>query len=101
MAAGVRHGYKTVYRMSLEALLEDENVDAILCVAGFPTLKTIKAASDGKDKPVVTWVLGEWGRNLLCNVKETGYQAVYPGPERALRALAALRDYSAGEYDYV
>ena len=25
--------------------------------------------------------------------KETGYEAVYPTPERAFRALAALRDY--------
>ena len=80
---------------SLKALLEDENVDAILCIAGFPTLKTISAAIRGRDKPVVTWVLGEWGGNLFSKVKETGYEAVYPSPERAFRALAALRHYSA------
>lgn len=95
MAAGVRHGYKMVYTASLEALLEDENVDAILCIAGFPTLKTIKAAIGKRNKPVVTWVLGEWGENLFSKIKETGYQVVYPSPERALRALAVLRDYSA------
>jgi acetyltransferase len=95
MAAGVRHGYKIVYTASLEALLADENVDAVLCIAGFPTLKTIKAVAGGSDKPVVTWILGEWGENLLAKIKETGYQAVYPSPERAFRALAALRDYSA------
>lgn len=94
MAASVRHGYKLVYRTSLEALLKDENVDAILCIAGFPTLKTIKTATVGRNKPVITWVLGEWGENLLSKVKETDYQAVYPSPERALRALAALRNYA-------
>jgi len=95
MAAGVRHGYKMVYRASLEALLEDENVDAILCIAGPPTLRTIKTTIRGRNKPVVTWVLGEWGENLLSKVQETDYHAVYPSPERAFRALAALRNYSA------
>ena len=95
MTAGVRHGYKMVYTASLDALLEDENVDAIVCIAGFPTLKTIKAAIAKSNKPVVTWVLGEWGEGLRSRINETGYQVVYPSPERALRALAALRDYSA------
>jgi acetyltransferase len=94
MAAGVRHGYKKVYRSSLNATLEDNNVDAILCIAGFPTLKTIRAATSGMSKPVVAWVLGEWGENLLSTLRETGYRAVYSSPERAFRALAALRYYS-------
>jgi len=95
MAAGVRHGYKMVYTASLNALLEDENVDAVVCIAGFPTLKTIKSALGKSNKPVVTWVLGEWGEDLRSTVRETGYQVTYPSPERALRALAALRDYWA------
>ncbi len=95
MAASLHHGYKMVYGITLAALLADENVDAILCIAGFPTLKTIKTAIRGRNKPVVTWVLGEWGENLLSKIKETGYQAIYPTPERAFRALAALRYYSA------
>ncbi|MDY7018931.1 MAG: CoA-binding protein [Chloroflexota bacterium] len=93
MAAGMRHGYKMVYRSSLEALLEDENVDAVLCIAGFPTLKTIKIAINGRNKPVVTWILGEWGEKLLSKVKETDYQTVYPSPDRAFRALSVLRNY--------
>ena len=92
MAAGMRHGYKMVYRSSLETVLEDENVDAVLCIAGFPTLKTIKTVIDGNNKPVVTWVLGEWGENLLSKVKETDYRTVYPSPDRAFRALEALRN---------
>ena len=99
MAASVRHGYKMVYSTSLEALLGDENVDAILCIAGFPTLKTIKTAVYGRNKPVITWILGEWGENLLSKRKETDYQVVYPSPERAFRALAALRNYSAKRFN--
>ena len=99
MAAAVRYGYKMVYRASLEALLEDENVDVILCIAGSLTLKTIKTAIRGRDKPVITWILEEWGENLLSKVKETGYEAVYSSPERAFRALAALRNYSAKRPD--
>ena len=95
MAAAVRYGYKTVYTASLKALMSDENVDAILCIAGIPTLKTIKTVIGdcGESKPVITWVLGEWGENLFHKLDETGYRAVYPTPERALRALAALWDY--------
>lgn len=94
MAAALRHGYKTVYKATLEALLKDDNVDVVLCIAGFPTLRTIQAASNKSDKPVATWILGEWGEGLLSRIKETGYEAVYPGPERAFRALAALLYYS-------
>jgi acetyltransferase len=94
MAAGIAHGYKNAYKASLEALLEDENVDAVLCIAGIPTLKTIKGVANGSPKPVVTWVLGNWVESLLSKIKETNYKVVYPTPERAVRAIAALRYYS-------
>ena len=95
MAPGLRHGYKMVYRVSLESLLEDKNVDAILCIAGSLTLKTIRTIIRGANKPVVTWVLGEWREDWLSQVRETDYQAIYRSPERAFLALAVLRNYSA------
>ena len=95
MAAAIAHEYKAVYQASLEALLKDPGIDAILCIAGFPTLKTIKNTVGAETKPVITWVLGNWGHDLLSRIEETRYRAVYPTPERAVRALAALRERSA------
>jgi len=94
LAAAITHGYGKVYRESLTALLEDDNVDAILCICGIPTLKAIQQVADGKAKPVITWITGEWDETLLPKVKETGHKAIYPTPERAIRALAALREYN-------
>ncbi len=94
IAAAIMHGYGKVYRAALAALLEDDNVDAILCICGIPTLKAIQQVAGGKSKPVITWLAGQWDETLLPKVKETGYKAIYPTPERAIRALAALREYS-------
>ncbi len=94
MTPAVLHGFKKVYEASLRALVEDPGVDAILCIAGIPTLKTIKGVIADKNKPVATWVIGRWGEELLHRVKELGYQAVYPSPERILKALAVLRDFT-------
>ena len=95
LAAAITHGFGKVYREALAALLEDEKVDAILCISGIPTLKAIQQVAGGKPKPVITWVTGEWDENLLLKVKETGYRAIYPTPQRAIRALAALREYGS------
>jgi len=93
MSPGIMHGYKNVYKTSLEALLRDPNVDAILCIAGVPTLKTVREALGEAAKPVVTWALGRW-EEVYPRTQEVGYHAVYPTPERALRALAAVRDFT-------
>ena len=95
MTAALMHGYEKVYRESLAALLEDDNVDAILCISGIPALKDIQQVASNKPKPVITWILGEWNESLLSEIKETGFKAIYPTPERAVRALAALREYKS------
>ncbi|MFQ5825948.1 MAG: acetate--CoA ligase family protein [Dehalococcoidia bacterium] len=91
MTPAILHGYKKVYQAALQALLEDGKVDAILCIAGAPTLKTIGDMAGGKPKPVLTWVVGRWGDKVTSRAEEVGYRAIFPTPERALRALAALR----------
>ncbi len=91
--AGIAHGYGKIYRTSLEAVLEDEGVDGVLCIAGSPTLKSIRSVAAGKGKPVAVWLQGKLEKETLAQIKETGYEAVFPSPERAIKALAALRDY--------
>ncbi|MCD5412986.1 MAG: CoA-binding protein [Dehalococcoidia bacterium] len=92
--AGMAHGYGRIYRVSLEAVLDDENVDGVLCIAGSPSLKSIKGIAEGRSKPVAVWLQGGLDEEVLARIKESGYQAVFPSPERAIKALAALRDYS-------
>jgi len=94
LTAAIMHGFGKVYRESLAALIDDENVDAVLCISGIPTLKVIQQAANGKPKPIITWITGEWDETLQQKVEETGYRAIYPTPGRAIRALAALREYS-------
>jgi acetyltransferase len=94
MSAGIAHGYGKVYRASLEALLEDEGVDAVLCIAGSPTLKSIKSIAEGKGKPVMVWLLGKHDEEMLARIKEANYSAVFSSPERAIKALAMVRDNS-------
>jgi acyl-CoA synthetase (NDP forming) len=94
LTAAMTHGFGRVYRESLAALIDDENVDAVLCISGIPTLKAIQQVAHGKRKPVITWLTGEWDDTLQPKVEETGYRAIYPTPGRAIRALAALREYS-------
>lgn len=91
MSAGMSHGYKTVYRACLETLLEDPQVDAVICIAGWPTVKTIQETSAVKQKPVVTWVQGRWTADVISWLDATGYKAAYPTPERAARALSVLK----------
>lgn len=94
MSPGIMHGYKQVYQASLQALLQDEGVDVVLAIAGLPTLKTVKEAVGGSPKPVACWGLGPWNQELLARIEEVAYRAVFPTPERALRALGALRQFS-------
>jgi len=92
MSSALAHGYKKVYTQALEALFKDHQVDAILCVLGEPTLKTVSDALHRYPmKPVVSWVIGP----LIDSTRE-GISAVsYPSPERALRSLAVLLERQA------
>lgn len=94
LAAGMSHGYKNVYKACLEALLIDPRVDAIICIAGWPTIKTIQEISTGVPKPVVVWMQGRWTGEALSWIEKLGYKTAYPTPERAARALSVLRRYS-------
>ncbi len=96
MSPGIVHGYKNMYSASLQAMLEDPGVDMVLCIAGTPTLKTVKGAIEATgrwDKPVVSWAMGRWDEAFLAQVKALDYRAVFHTPERALRALAVVRDF--------
>lgn len=93
LAAGMSHGYKNIYKACLEALLDDPQVDAIICIAGWPTIKTIQDISAGKSKPVVVWMQGRWTGESVSWIEKLDYKTAYPTPERAARALSVLSRY--------
>ncbi len=91
MYSAISHGFKKIYQITLQALLEDPLVDAVFCVCGYPTLKTIQAIRKEYEKPVLTWVIGQWEEGLLSRIRETGYRNVFSSPQRLVRALNHLR----------
>ena len=91
---------------SVEAVLSDENVDALLLVAGTwlevvaPPLSDVLKAAGSFGKPVIWCPYLDWAFNVSVEdveqkLKEKGVEnvAVLPTPERAVRALAALQKY--------
>ena len=90
MSSALAHGYKMVYAKALETLFKDNQVDVILCVLGEPTLKTVKeVANKYPAKPLVSWVIGQ----PTSSHRGTEMPVNYSSPERALRSLAAVREY--------
>lgn len=92
MSAAIAYGYKKVFTKALEALFQDDQVDAIFCVLGEPTLKTVmEVAHRYQTKPVVSWVIGQSTDATRGNMLTVSY----PSPERGLRSLAALLERQA------
>jgi Acyl-CoA synthetase (NDP forming) len=90
MSAAMAHGYKKVFTKALESLFQDDHVDAIFCILGEPTLKTVKeVAHRYQTKPVVSWVIGQSTDSTRGNMLTVNY----PTPERGLRSLAALIEH--------
>ena len=94
LSAGMAHGYKKVYQLTLEACLEDPGVDVVLAICGSYTLRSIKkVVSTHPDKPVVAWVLGHNESAASETAQEADFHPHYPSSERALGALRKLRAY--------
>jgi len=99
----LKHPFPKVLAESMEAILDDDGVDAALCLSIartgerlseiYPILQ--KLAEAHPDKPLVCSLQGpdiEEARNKL---ESTGRIIVFHTPERAIRALAHLSQYSA------
>jgi Acyl-CoA synthetase (NDP forming) len=92
MSAAMAHGYKKVFTKALESLFQDDHVNAIFCILGEPTLKTVMEVTRRyQTKPVVSWVIGQSTDSTRGNMLTVSY----PNPERGLRSLAALIERQA------
>ncbi|MFZ5648175.1 MAG: acetate--CoA ligase family protein [Bacillota bacterium] len=101
--AGMSKGYLPVTRMALEKIMDDPQVDAVICIT--PAYKDPDRdplditwlfkdiAGKYPDKPLAAWIFGPHRRQYAQKLEEEGTIVVYPSPERAARALAALYNY--------
>ncbi|MGB9826389.1 MAG: acetate--CoA ligase family protein, partial [Desulfofundulus sp.] len=98
--AGMARGYLDVLEASLDAILDDPGVDAVLVNSPaylepgedprMDISSTInKMASRYPEKPVALWIFGAYRPELAARLEKENRVVVYPSPERAMSSLAA------------
>ena len=88
--------------ITVEAELDDPGVDAVLCILGVVDLSqgiayrevAEKAAITHPDKPLVFYFYGSSAAEVRGVLEAKGKSMAFPSPERAIRALGHLADYS-------
>jgi acetyltransferase len=96
------HGARRAYTVALKAVLNDPNVDGIICIAIAPlpefsfldvseTLNTVIAEFVGR-KPVIVWTYGPNTAEVQKRYESRKQIMVYPTLELATWALSLLRD---------
>lgn len=96
------HSFDKVFRIVLEALLTDRNVDAVVCItpaqsrwSWWDTSVAIQQLADAfPSKPIVSWLCSTDINEAIPKMEEGGKTVVFYSPERAIRALAHLRRYT-------
>ena len=98
--AVMKNGMDRVYRTALEAVLQDDHVDGVVCIAIAPHLpgeayldaseaiQETAAANPGK--PVALWLYGPNQAEIMDRIDQQGTVVAYPSLPRAARSLAAL-----------
>ena len=93
--------YKDVVSKALTLMLADENVYGIVFISGVfgkqdswdisPSI--LQAINSFQDKPVVSWLYGKHSE-VEYKLQASGKVASFPSCDRAVRALARLREYT-------
>ena len=91
-----------VLEVTVKNFLDDIEVDAVLCVLGVfgPTIGiglrqlVERTAKSHPDKPLVFYCYGPLRDEAKAGLEKTGKTLVFPSPDRAIRALEHLADYS-------
>lgn len=97
-------GLKSSFKVGLETVLSDPLVDCVLAIlpstAHQETVMenadaALKLADIHRDKPITLWLYGpEKDSRVKERYESSGRIVNYPSPERAVRALARLAQYS-------
>ena len=97
-----------VQEIAAKALLDDAGVDAVLCILGVfvPSAEidlrqlVEQASKSHPDKPLVFYLYGLLANEAKNKLEETSKTLAFPSPERAIRALGHLADYSEFRTSY-
>jgi acetyltransferase len=96
----MKFGAKPMYKIYLETLLQDEEVDAVFCAILSPKLpgqeffdvseEIIAAATRFPTKPIVVWAYGPDLEKIQEKLDSSGRVVILPSPERSIQLLYAL-----------
>lgn len=101
--AAMLSSYEQAYRRTLLTVLDDPNVDAVVCITSsflaadedFLDITALirEAAASGSGKPVVAWTYGKRLQDYARELEKEHNVLAFPTLERAVRALSALYRY--------
>ena len=96
----MKYGARPMYKTYLQALLDDDQVDAVFCIILTPNLpgqeffdvsdEIIEAAARVPQKPVVVWPYGPDLEKMREKLDASGRVVTLPSAERGVRLLFAL-----------
>ncbi|MDP2727805.1 MAG: CoA-binding protein, partial [Dehalococcoidia bacterium] len=97
--------YASVFGQAAEIVLEDPNVDGMMCIIWssgprydfFEPVAEVKELVARYQKPIVAYMYGPQCQEAACRMEDGTAIAVYPSPTRAVRALGALWRYQVSQ----
>ncbi|GAG29112.1 unnamed protein product [marine sediment metagenome] len=100
--AAMKHKLKDVYAIALKAVLDDHNVDGVLCISIAPEITESAfldvseiingVVSKLPDKPVVAWLYGPNQKEINEKLERKERVGAYQTIERAVWSLSLLRE---------
>lgn len=100
--AAMKNGLVNVYTIALKAVLDDHNVDGVLCISVAPEIPESAyldvseiingAVSKVPDKPVVAWFYGPNQRVVYQKLEREKRVGAYQTIEKAIWSLSLLRE---------
>jgi len=102
--AAIKKDLKDTYVQLLHLLLEDPQVDAVVCIYGayqasgydpiaVITEGVVSEAKKKREKPILAWVIGPNQPGVNKELDQSGVVVGLPNPERIARVLAGLYHY--------
>jgi acetyltransferase len=101
--AAMKYGYPNVYKQTLESLLQEPGVDAVICITGsfleedkdFLDITDIihEAARKYPQKPIASWTYGGRWLDYIEKLEKEKNVVAYSSLERAAKSLATLYRY--------
>jgi acetyltransferase len=102
--AVMKHGTRKAYSIALKAVMNDPQVDGVICIAIAPKLpefsflevsKSLNSAIEGLPaKPVVAWLYGPNPEEISLRFESKKKIMIYPTLELAAWSLSLLRQVS-------